>query len=175
LMDNLSPSTLLNSISCLGALTSDVSTVRPKPIQKYCKNVYDISSIVNPLVEDLCKSPEEQLNEVLKDLDTAVNEASGLIGNWHQTTSKIYFVSAYDYTSQYTHSSLVHSSFHILCIYVFDLCFPRKINLLFLTAVHPFQFLLGSWFPFDSLMWKISIIHAFARYKCFTLSVSITI
>ncbi|XP_066330587.1 U-box domain-containing protein 4-like [Miscanthus floridulus] len=90
-MDNLYPSTLLNSISCLGALTSDVSTVRPKPIQKYCKNVYDISSIVNPLVEDLCKSPEEQLNEVLKDLDTAVNEASGLIGNWHQTTSKVYF------------------------------------------------------------------------------------
>ncbi|KAL5659815.1 hypothetical protein ACJX0J_026940, partial [Zea mays] len=91
LMDNLSPSTLLNSITCLGALTSDVSTVRPKPVQKYCKNVYDISSIVNPLLEDLCKSPEEQLNEVLRDLDTAVNEASGLIGNWHQTTGKICF------------------------------------------------------------------------------------
>ncbi|AQK78159.1 Putative ARM repeat-containing protein containing family protein isoform 1 [Zea mays] len=90
-MDNLSPSTLLNSITCLGALTSDVSTVRPKPVQKYCKNVYDISSIVNPLLEDLCKSPEEQLNEVLRDLDTAVNEASGLIGNWHQTTGKICF------------------------------------------------------------------------------------
>jgi hypothetical protein len=93
-MDNLSPATLLNSISCLGALTSDVSTARPKPIHKYCKNVYDISSIVTPLLEDLCKSPEEQLDEVLRDLDTAVNEASGLIGNWHQTTSKMYFVSA---------------------------------------------------------------------------------
>ncbi|AQK51154.1 Putative ARM repeat-containing protein containing family protein [Zea mays] len=91
LMDNLSPATLLNSISCLGALTSDVSTARPKPIHKYCKNVYDISSIVTPLLEDLCKSPEEQLDEVLRDLDTAVNEASGLIGNWHQTTSKMYF------------------------------------------------------------------------------------
>nr|CAB3479710.1 unnamed protein product [Digitaria exilis] len=90
-MDNLSPSTLLNNISRLGALTSDGSAVRPKPIQKYCQNAYDISSIVNPLLEDLCKSPEEQLNEVLRDLDTAINEASGLIGNWHQTTSKIYF------------------------------------------------------------------------------------
>ncbi|KAG2576213.1 U-box domain-containing protein 4-like [Panicum virgatum] len=89
-MDNLSPSTLLNSISRLGVLTSDGPTVRPKPIQKYCQNVYDISSIVNPLLEDLCKSPEEQLNEVLRDLDTAINEASGLIGNWHQTTSKIH-------------------------------------------------------------------------------------
>lgn len=48
---------------------------------------------MNPLIEDLCKSPEEQLNEVLRELDTAINEASGLIGNWHQTTSKIYFVS----------------------------------------------------------------------------------
>ncbi|KAK8450338.1 hypothetical protein SEVIR_6G009300v4 [Setaria viridis] len=90
-MDNLSPSTLLNSISRLGVLTSDGSTARPKPIQKYCQNVYDISSIVNSLLEDLCKSPEEQLNEVLRDLDTAIHEASGLIGNWHQTTSKIYF------------------------------------------------------------------------------------
>nr|CAB3481871.1 unnamed protein product [Digitaria exilis] len=90
-MDNLSPSTLLNNIFRLGALTSDGSAVRPKPIQKYCQNVYDISSIVNPLLEDLCKSPEEQLHEVLRDLDTAINEASGLIGNWHQTTSKIYF------------------------------------------------------------------------------------
>jgi len=95
LMDNVSPSTLLSSISRLGVLTSDGSTVRPKPIQKYCQNVYDISSIVNPLLEDLCKSPEEQLNEVLRDLDTAINEASGLIGNWHQTTSKIHLVSAY--------------------------------------------------------------------------------
>lgn len=94
-MDNLSPSTLLNSISRLGVLTSDGSNVRPKPIQKYCQNVYDISSIVNSLLEDLCKSPEEQLNEVLRDLDTAIHEASGLIGNWHQTTSKIYFVSIY--------------------------------------------------------------------------------
>ncbi|XP_039852536.1 U-box domain-containing protein 4-like isoform X2 [Panicum virgatum] len=90
-MDNVSPSTLLSSISRLGVLTSDGSTLRPKPIQKYCQNVYDISSIVNPLLEDLCKTPEEQLNEVLRDLDTAINEASGLIGNWHQTTSKIYF------------------------------------------------------------------------------------
>ncbi|WVZ95484.1 hypothetical protein U9M48_041244 [Paspalum notatum var. saurae] len=91
LMDNLSPSTLVNSISRLGVLTSDGFTVRPKPIQKYCQNVYDVSSIVNPLLEDLCKSPEEQLNDVLRDLDTAITEASGLIGNWHQTTSKIYF------------------------------------------------------------------------------------
>lgn len=95
LMDNISPTNLLNNISRLGALTSDGSAVRPKPIQKYCQNVYDISSIVNPLLEDLCKSPEEQLNEVLRDLDTAINEASGLIGNWHQTTSKIHFVSTY--------------------------------------------------------------------------------
>ncbi|KAL6658754.1 hypothetical protein ACP70R_002794 [Stipagrostis hirtigluma subsp. patula] len=92
LMENFSPRTLLNSISGLGALTSDGSIARPKPIQKYCQNVYDISSIVNPLLEDLCKSPEEQLNEVLRELDTAINEASGIIGNWHPTTSKIYFV-----------------------------------------------------------------------------------
>ncbi|KAL6857130.1 hypothetical protein ACP4OV_018512 [Aristida adscensionis] len=91
-METFSPRTLLNSISRLGVLTSDGSTARPKPIQKYCQNVYDISSIVNPLVEDLCNSPDEQLNEVLRDLDTAINEASGLIGNWHQTTSKIYFI-----------------------------------------------------------------------------------
>ncbi|XP_024318045.1 U-box domain-containing protein 4 isoform X1 [Brachypodium distachyon] len=92
LMENFSPRTLLNSISHLSLLTSDGSTARPKPIQKYCQNVCDISSIVRPLIEDLCKSPEEQPNEVLRDLDTAVNEASGLIGNWQQTTSKIYFV-----------------------------------------------------------------------------------
>ncbi|XP_062192124.1 U-box domain-containing protein 4-like [Phragmites australis] len=90
-MENFSPTTLLNSISHLGVLTSDGLATRSKPIQKYCQNVYDISSIVKPLVEDLCKSPEEQLNEVLRELDTAINEASGLIGNWHQTTSKIYF------------------------------------------------------------------------------------
>ncbi|KAK3122538.1 hypothetical protein QOZ80_8AG0614970 [Eleusine coracana subsp. coracana] len=91
-MENLSPTTLLNSISRLGVLTSNGSTSRSKPIQKYCQTVYDISSIVNPLVEDLCKSPEDQLNEVLRELDTAIHEASGLIANWHQTTSKIYFV-----------------------------------------------------------------------------------
>ncbi|GJN12632.1 hypothetical protein PR202_ga30927 [Eleusine coracana subsp. coracana] len=67
------------------------AAARSKPIQKYCQTVYDISSIVNPLVEDLCKSPEDQLNEVLRELDTAIHEASGLIANWHQTTSKIYF------------------------------------------------------------------------------------
>ncbi|GJN39874.1 hypothetical protein PR202_gb29022 [Eleusine coracana subsp. coracana] len=87
-MENFSPTTLLNSISRLGVLTSDGSTSRPKPIQKYCQTVYDISSIVNPLVEDLCKSPEDQLNEVLRELDTAINEASGLIANWHQTPAK---------------------------------------------------------------------------------------
>ncbi|KQK15023.1 U-box domain-containing protein 4 isoform X2 [Brachypodium distachyon] len=91
-MENFSPSTLLNSISHLSVLTSDGSTARPKPIQKYCQNVCDISSIVSPLIEEICKSPDEQLNEVLRDLDTAINEASGLIGNWQQTTSKIYFV-----------------------------------------------------------------------------------
>ncbi|XP_062196296.1 U-box domain-containing protein 4-like [Phragmites australis] len=90
-MENFSPTTLLNSISHLGVLASDGSTARPKPIQKYCQNVYDISSIMNALLEDLCKSPEEQLNEVLRELDTAINEASRLIGNWHQATSKIYF------------------------------------------------------------------------------------
>jgi hypothetical protein len=92
-MEDFSPRTLLNSISRLGVLTSDGSTTRPKPIQKYCQNVYDMSSIVNPLLEDLCESPEDQLNELLRELDTAINEASGLIGNWHQTTSKIHFVS----------------------------------------------------------------------------------
>uniref|UniRef100_N1R1T9 RING-type E3 ubiquitin transferase n=1 Tax=Aegilops tauschii TaxID=37682 RepID=N1R1T9_AEGTA len=92
LMEDFSPRTLLDSISHLSALTSDGSTARPKPIQNYCQNVCDISSIVSPLIEDICKSPEEQLNEVLRELDTAINEASGLIGNWHQTTSKIYFV-----------------------------------------------------------------------------------
>lgn len=92
-MENFSPRTLLNSISHLSVLTSDGSILRPKPIQKYCQNVCDISSIVSPLIEDICKSPEEQLNEVLRELDTAINEASGLVGNWHQTTSKIYFVS----------------------------------------------------------------------------------
>uniref|UniRef100_A0ACD5WIY6 Uncharacterized protein n=1 Tax=Avena sativa TaxID=4498 RepID=A0ACD5WIY6_AVESA len=92
-MENFSPRTLLNSISHLSVLTSDGSTGRPKPIQKYCQNVCDISSIVSPLIEDICKCPEEQLNEVLRELDTAINEASGLIGNWHQTTSKLYFVS----------------------------------------------------------------------------------
>ncbi|KAM3336455.1 hypothetical protein ACQJBY_030451 [Aegilops geniculata] len=91
-MEDFSPRTLLDSISHLSALTSDGSTARPKPIQNYCQNVCDISSIVSPLIEDICKSPEEQLNEVLRELDTAINEASGLIGNWHQTTSKIYFV-----------------------------------------------------------------------------------
>ncbi|VAH70028.1 unnamed protein product [Triticum turgidum subsp. durum] len=91
-MEDFSPRTLLDSISHLTALTSDGSTARPKPIQKYCQNVCDISSIVSPLIEDICKSPVEQLNDVLRELDTAINEASGLIGNWHQTTSKIYFV-----------------------------------------------------------------------------------
>jgi hypothetical protein len=92
-MEYFSARTLLDSITRLGVLTSDASTTRPKPVQNYCQNVYDFSGIVTPLVEDLCNSPEEQLNEVLRELDTAINEASGLIGNWHQTTSKIYFVS----------------------------------------------------------------------------------
>uniref|UniRef100_J3MPR0 RING-type E3 ubiquitin transferase n=2 Tax=Oryza brachyantha TaxID=4533 RepID=J3MPR0_ORYBR len=92
LMENFSLRTLLNSILRITVLTSDGSTSRPKPIQKYCQNVCDISSIVSPLIEDLCESPEDQLNEVLRELGTAVNEASGLIGNWHQTTSKIYFI-----------------------------------------------------------------------------------
>jgi hypothetical protein len=92
-MEDFSPRTLLDSISRLSVLTSDASTSRPKPIQNYCQNVYDISSIVTPLVEDLCKCSEEKFNEVLRELDTGINEASGLIGNWHQTTGKIYFVS----------------------------------------------------------------------------------
>jgi hypothetical protein len=91
-MENFSPRTLLNSISQLSVLTSDGSSARPKPIQKYCQSVCDISSIVGPLIEDICKSPEEQLNEVLRELDTAINEAAGLIGNWHQTTSKMYLL-----------------------------------------------------------------------------------
>ncbi|KAF0900796.1 hypothetical protein E2562_035293, partial [Oryza meyeriana var. granulata] len=92
LMENFSPRTLLNNILHITVLTSDGSTARPKPIQKYCQNVCDVSSIVSPLIEDLCESPEEQLNEVLRELGTAINEASGLIGNWHQTTGKIYFI-----------------------------------------------------------------------------------
>lgn len=109
LMEDFSPRTLLDSISHLSALTSDGSTARPKPIQKYCQNVCDISSIVSPLIEDICKSPEEQLNEVLRELDTAINEASGLIGNWHQTTSKIYFVRTPE-TNLYLHISFIHTT-----------------------------------------------------------------
>ncbi|KAG8086631.1 hypothetical protein GUJ93_ZPchr0010g10732 [Zizania palustris] len=91
-MEIFSPMTLHNSILHISVLTSDGSTARPKPIQKYCQNVCDISSIVDPLIEDLCESPEEQLNEVLRELGTAISEASRLIGNWHQTSSKIHFV-----------------------------------------------------------------------------------
>jgi hypothetical protein len=65
---------------------------------------------VSPLIEDICKSPEDQLYEVLIELDTAINEASGLIGNWHQTTSKIYFVSTHE-RILYIHISLVHTAF----------------------------------------------------------------
>jgi hypothetical protein len=110
LMENFSPRTLLNSISRLSVLTYDGSTTRPKPIQKYCQNVCDISSIVSPLIEDICKSPEDQLYEVLIELDTAINEASGLIGNWHQTTSKIYFVSTHE-RILYIHIPLIHTVF----------------------------------------------------------------
>lgn len=95
-MENFSPRTLVNSILRITVLTSDGSTARPKPIQKYCQNACDISSIVSPLIEDLCESPEEQLNEVLRELGTAINRASGLIGNWQQTTSKIYFVRTHE-------------------------------------------------------------------------------
>ncbi|KAL5220612.1 hypothetical protein ABZP36_025325 [Zizania latifolia] len=91
-MENFSPRTLHNNILHISVLTSDGSTARPEPIQKYCQNVCDISSTVDPLIEDLCESPEEQLNDVLKELGTAINEALRLIGNWHQTTNKIYFV-----------------------------------------------------------------------------------
>ena len=64
-------------------------------VQRYYLKIEEILEPLRLVFEEVIVSQlssDEKPNKVLKDLDAAINEARELIENWHQMTSKIYFV-----------------------------------------------------------------------------------
>ncbi|XP_058104152.1 U-box domain-containing protein 4-like isoform X1 [Magnolia sinica] len=85
---------LLNSISRFSLLSSFNST-QQEPVKKYYQNIDEILKLLKPILNDINDSniaPDEQFNKVLEELDASITEATELVENWHQLTSKVYFV-----------------------------------------------------------------------------------
>ncbi|XP_020589766.1 U-box domain-containing protein 4 isoform X2 [Phalaenopsis equestris] len=89
---------LLNSISCFGHLSS-CNTIKSGLVHRYYKAIDEILMLLKPALEEASISeiaPDDKLNKMLGELDTLVNEAKELLGNWHQTMSKVYSVLQYE-------------------------------------------------------------------------------
>ncbi|XXG68557.1 hypothetical protein AAC387_Pa06g1615 [Persea americana] len=85
---------LLNSISQFGLLSS-FANVKSEPVKKYHQNIDEALKLLMPLLDEVIDSAiasDEQLNNLCKELDAAVNDTRELVEGWHQMMSKVYFV-----------------------------------------------------------------------------------
>lgn len=88
---------LLNSISQFGLLSS-FANVKSEPVKKYHQNIDEALKLLMPLLDEVIDSAiasDEQLNNLCKELDAAVNDTRELVEGWHQMMSKVYFVSSW--------------------------------------------------------------------------------
>ncbi|RWW34037.1 hypothetical protein BHE74_00009725 [Ensete ventricosum] len=86
---------LLDSIAQFSLVSSN-NNVKPELVQRYCQKIDRILEQFEPVCNEIAASKitlDEQLVKVLKELDSAVNEARELVLNWFPVMSKIYFVS----------------------------------------------------------------------------------
>ncbi|XP_065011423.1 U-box domain-containing protein 4-like isoform X2 [Musa acuminata AAA Group] len=85
---------LLDSIAQFSLVSSN-NNVKPELVQRYCQKIDQIIEQFEPVCNEIAASKitlDEQLVKVLKELDSAVNEARELVLSWFPMTSKIYFV-----------------------------------------------------------------------------------
>ncbi|XP_008802944.2 U-box domain-containing protein 4-like [Phoenix dactylifera] len=86
--------TLLNSIRCFDLLSSS-NTIKSELVQRYCPKIDEILELLKPVLDQAVASEissDGNLIQLLKELDGVVNEARELVGCWHPTASKVYFV-----------------------------------------------------------------------------------
>ncbi|XP_072999711.1 U-box domain-containing protein 4 [Typha latifolia] len=75
-------------------LVSSSNSVRFKLVPKYCRKIDEILDCLKPMFDESVHKipPNEELNKVMEELDACIREAQELVGNWHQMTSKVFFV-----------------------------------------------------------------------------------
>ncbi|KAG1362777.1 putative U-box domain-containing protein 4 [Cocos nucifera] len=86
--------TLLNSITCFDLLSSS-NTIKSELVQRYLRKIDEILESLKPVLDQAVASgisSDGKLIQLLKELDGVVNEARELVGCWHPTMSKVYFV-----------------------------------------------------------------------------------
>lgn len=86
--------TPLDSFSRFYSLSA-TNNAKAELVRRYYLKIEEILEPLKPVFEEVIVSElssDEKLNEVLKDLNVAIDEARELIENWHQMASKIYFV-----------------------------------------------------------------------------------
>ncbi|XP_077253322.1 RING/U-box superfamily protein with ARM repeat domain-containing protein isoform X2 [Tasmannia lanceolata] len=85
---------LLSTISRFSLLSSCNNT-KFEPVQKYYQNIDETLRLLRPVLDEIVDSEiasDDPLNKSLGEFDTVLNEATELVENWHQKSSKIYFV-----------------------------------------------------------------------------------
>ncbi|XP_028556111.1 U-box domain-containing protein 4 isoform X2 [Dendrobium catenatum] len=90
--------TLLNSISGFGLLSTG-NTIKSELLHGCYRAIGEILVLLKAALEEDSISvlaSDDKLNKMLGELDALVNEAQELLGNWHQTMSKVYFVLQYE-------------------------------------------------------------------------------
>ncbi|CAL9083488.1 unnamed protein product [Musa textilis] len=93
-MEILLMKVLLDSITQFSLVSSN-NNVKPELVQRYCQKIDQILEQFEPVCNEIAASKitlDEQLVKVLKELDSAVNEARELVLSWFPMMSKIYFV-----------------------------------------------------------------------------------
>lgn len=86
---------LLESIKKFHLLSAS-KNVKHDMVQRYCRTIDQILEHFKQLCFEIAASEislDEQLVNMLKELDVAVNEAGEFLESWHSMMSRIYFVS----------------------------------------------------------------------------------
>nr|XP_010933040.1 U-box domain-containing protein 4 [Elaeis guineensis] len=86
--------TLLNNITCFDLLSSS-NAIKSELVTRYVRKIDEILEILKPVLDQAVASKissDGKLILLLKELDGVVNEARELVGCWHPTMSKVYFV-----------------------------------------------------------------------------------
>ncbi|XP_008808379.1 U-box domain-containing protein 4-like isoform X2 [Phoenix dactylifera] len=86
--------TLLSSIARFDLLSSS-NSIKSELVQRYFQKIDEILECLKPVLDQAVASEissDGNLIKLLEELDGVVNEARELIGSWHPTMSKVYFV-----------------------------------------------------------------------------------
>lgn len=92
---------LINNISEFSRLSSS-NNIKSEPIQSYHQKIDEALKLLRLILDEIVDSEissDEGFNEALKELNAVVNEARDLIEGWQQMTSKLYFVSGFEYAT----------------------------------------------------------------------------